>query len=524
MTTYVPYDEQAPASGAKFIPYDGPAISPVPQQATPAKRTFTEELLHQLGRGGRMLATGATGVGGALADFGYGAANAVGNLVNGKPVIQGPPPSQQFQQKLTQLGLPEDVTPEEKATGFLGSMVAGGLDPANNAITRGVSSLFSTPQNFVSEIDNVRNIAQQLRQQGYKLPPSLAKDNIAARTLEGFGGKTQIERSMQEANQPVTQNLVRGETGIPQTTPVTLDVLKNRAAQIAEQGYRPVENLPVPMGVGNRYRTALMDIRDSFGTNNSFPLAQRNVVRDEVNKYLYQPNGRPIQSFTGKDAIKAIQNLRQEANDLYTSEGGDKALAATKSAIAKALEDQIELNLNGLAKGAPSGMNIPPNLGSQILENFRNARVDLAKNYATRRMLADPFTGEISTAKATNVTRSGTPLTGGLDTVANAGSPAFNRATTVPTRGDVPELNPWDYGLMGAGGAGVAYGHAGYGAVGVGLPIARLGARKAIESDWMQKMLGGSSMLTPEAKRAMLLQGTIQAAPYSSIFNPYSTQ
>lgn len=501
MPTYIPYDEEAaPAQpSTKFVPYDGPVVTT--GDAAPAKRNFTQELLHQAGRTARMAATGATGVGGAIADFGFGAANLAG------AGLQGPPPSQQFQQALTKLGLPEDVTPIEKATGFVGSMAAGGLDPASAAI-QGAVAARGAPAAFQTATDQARLTAQELRRAGVKVPPSLARDNATLRAIEGFGGSGKIEQSMRFPNQERFQELARRANDIPTTSPVTRDVLVSRAHQIAEQGYRPVEAIP-SISIGGRMRSQLREIQRDLGTNQSFPLAQRDSVLREVRSFYVDDQGRVLQQFSGRDAIANIKRLRQEADDLFNMEGGDKMLAAAKERIAKVLEDQIEFNLNN--RGAT---------GSELLRNFRAARVDLAKNYATRKMLSDPTNGIIDPIKAASIHASGAPLTGELRTIAQAGSPVFRRATAVPTGGKPPELSPWDFTLMTAGGAGAYAGHP-TGAAVAALPFARAGARKFVESNAAQRF-AAQGLIPPDVKGRMAAQGAAQFAPYMNLFDPYT--
>lgn len=118
-----PWKQYAPP-GSSIEPMQSAPNEPAPA----AGRDLGEELKRQLGLTGRYLATIPAGVGGAIGDFGFGAANLFG------AGLKGPKPSEAYQKFLTQLGLPEPETPMEKGVAFASNMVGAAMDPANVAI------------------------------------------------------------------------------------------------------------------------------------------------------------------------------------------------------------------------------------------------------------------------------------------------------------------------------------------------------------------------------------------------------
>lgn len=489
MTAFVEFtgklDDEAPASN--LTPFSGQLDKP----ATPAQPPgWREQLMRQLGLAARYGITGATGVGGALADAGVGVANLMGaNL---------PQPSQAMQQKLTQLGLPEPQGQLEKVIGGASTMVAGGLDPSMMGIQRAVSGM--VPQGFVPPQETAKaQVAAELRQAGYKLPPSKLEAGTIARSAEGIGGVRRTGELAQVKNQSLTQRLATKELDLPPNTPLTTDTLEAQARQLVREGYDPIRGIG-RVGIGSKYRQELRGIVDDLADSRSFPMATRDEISAEVTKYLYyndpQRGLRPIQEFTGDDAIRAIKLLRSEAKTNFKRD--NPLLGEAQRRIATALENQIETHLSSKAI---------PGVNNATLQNFRNTRTMLAKNFAVERMLVDPDTGIVDAAKAHTLLQAGTPLSGGLRTIAKAGSPAFKEATAAPIKGTPTPLNVGDSMWYGAGVGGAMYGGP-QGAIFAALPAIRAGARHGVLSEpvqnaMVQNLLSGNTGLmgSPAAQR-----------------------
>ena len=499
MTEYVPYEPEQENAATQYVPY-----TPGEETKKQAGRSTRDELARQMGLFARHAVTGVSGVGGAMADFGHGAANLMG------AGLKGPRPSEAMQQAMTRLGLPTADTPLEKGVGFGSQIVAGAMDPAAIAGQAAIAAK-GAPAAFRTAKEHDIELAQQLRAQGIKLLPSQAGGGKFTQALQGLGGTSRVAESLKYDNQRVMQGLARAENKLPADAPLTREVLQAQVKAIAKDGYDPVENLQ-RLPIGGLMRGELRKIQRELGTNDSFPRAQRDEVLQEVQKYMFDAQGRLNQQFTGRDAITAIKTLRQEATDLFHMEGGNKSLAAAKERIAMTLEKQIERTLNAGGRA-----------GTEMLENFKAARVQMAKNYATQKMLADPESGFIDAAKAASAYRSGTKLTGNLKTIADAGAPPFRASTAVPRFGDTPATTPWDDLLMTVGGAGMASGGSPQiGGAMLAYPIARMGARKAIESNVGQKTMGSSGLFGPDVAARMKMGAAGTMAPYANLFDPYS--
>jgi hypothetical protein len=479
MADIVPFTGTLDGEQNSLIQFTGQLDEP----KQPQGKGLRDELIRQLGLTARHAVKGVTGVGSAIADAGVGAANLMGaNL---------PLPSAEQDKMLTRLGLPEPKPGLEQVVGAGSQMVAGAMDPVLNA-TQAIAKQLA-PKGFQPPATSAKsNVTQELREAGYKLPPTEMEGGAVTRTLEGIGGSARTADMAQAANQKVSQELATKALGLPKGTPLNEDTLAIQAKQLIEQGYDPIRNLQ-KIGVGSKYRADLQRVVSDLGGNDSFPLASRNQIRELVTRYTVNDSGRPIQSYSGADALKEIKALRSEATANFKP-GGDPILGEAQRRVATALEDNIETNLKGL--------------GSELLGRFREARVGLAKNFAVERMLADPSTGVVSTAKAAALERAGTPLTDELKTIARAGSPLFSRATGVPSRGNPPPINYGDSMFLGAGGLSAPF-TGGAGAALAGIPVARAGARHAVLSEPVQNMLARAlqqqpSMFAPAMQRGMV--------------------
>lgn len=480
MPTYVPYDAggsqpvAASDNQSPYVAYTGDVVSPSAPKtvADTQQASLFDQFKRQLGLTARAGITGITGTGAAIGDALVGGANMLGaNL---------PKPSDAQQQMMTRMGLPEPQGAMENIAQVGSSILAGGMDPALNAV-QAVSNKLA-PSSFVSPskqpAQNV--VTKELHDAGYVLPPTEMNAGATARTAEGFGGKARTAQLAEYNNQEVTQRLAKQAINFPQNERLTAEALQSQAGELIKQGYDPIRQV-AKVDVGSNYRNALQQIKSDLGGSDSFPLAQRNEVKQLVDKYLYtgdsQANGSPrlIQSYTGNDAINEISLLRKEASSKFARGEGLQGEAMRR--VATALEDNIESSLKGQ--------------GSQLVGTFRTTREALAKNFAVERMLTDPNTGIVDASKAARLLQAGTPLTGELNTIAKAGGPMYQRATGVATGGKPPMINYGDSFLMGAGG-GLAHMTGGASVGLTAFPVARAAARYGVLSKPAQSMMAGN--------------------------------
>lgn len=450
-----------------------------PQQAT----GLTDQLMRAGGLFGRMLTEGVTNTGIATANaltglnnLGRQGARALG--LTDTP--NSPMPSESFNQQVNNV-FPIPKTTGEKVANFAGSALAGGVDPILNAVGAATKSAFPNgQQQVVPALDKTR---QELMNAGYKLPPTEAGGGTITRGLEGIANRSTVAADAAVENQQVTKMLAAKALGLPEEAAgsITQDVLSNQAKALVKEGYDPVRKAGT-IFADMPYFTDLYKIQQKFKSA-SFP----DDVRTDI---LARLNTIARKHYDAGDAIDKISQLRSNASDAFRR--GDSEYGFALRDMAKAIENNIE---RGLEKKAQQGQ-LGGATGSTMLDNYRAARVALAKNNAVEDMLADPNTGTISTVKAFTVGQD-RPLTDGLDTIAKAGSPMFRKATSVPSGGKAPSLSPIDYvrGLLSTG-IGFSTGHPVLGSALALAPAARAAARGAVLSGPVQNMMARN--LTPQ--------------------------
>ena len=438
------------------------AIEPAPKQ-----RTMTQELLRQLGLTGRAGLTGVTGLASAVLDTPYKLTN-IGRAAFDKPPLETP---SEAQQKLfTKMGLPEPEDTQENVVQILASMVAGSGDPASRALQLAAAASPAAQAYGKLPATVKAQSIKELGDAGLKIPPSVADAGIAARTVEGLGSKARTAEMMAAENRKLFDSLARKAIGLPKDAPLTPEIVKGTSDAAFEQGYKPIMELG-KVGVGKGYRADLINIVKRLEGDNSFPAAQKPEVLQEVQKYLYDATGRPLQSFTGKDAVLQARQLRLDAADAFKN--GKNALALAQKGIAKALEDNIARNLT--ARGSN---------GAAMLKDFTDARVLMAKAHSVEDALV-LGEGSIDAVKIL-AQASRKKLTGELATIAKAAKVLGPAAAF--SKGIPPPVNLGDSILMGGAGATAALGFPALAGVAT-IPLARYGLREAVMSKPFQKML-----------------------------------
>lgn len=452
---------------------DAPAVIPFTGELDKPevpKRTPTQEFLRQLGLTGRAGLTGVTGLASMAADVPFQLAN-IGRAAFDKPPLALP--SAEQQKLFTRMGLPQAESTQENIVQALAQMIAGTGDPVSKALQAAtVATPAAQAYGQIPAAVKAQTI-KELGAAGYKIPPTIADAGMVARTVEGLGGRTRTAEMAATRNEIVTNKLARKALNLPKNTPLTPEVIKGTTDAAFNQGYKPIIEIG-EVGIGRQFRNDLVNIVKELEGDMSFPAASKPEVLREVQKYLYNPaTGRPLQAFTGRDAIIQARQLRLDASDAFKQ--GNNALGLAQRRIAKALEDNIELNLKGRGKDS-----------SELLKNFKDARVTMAKAHAVEDALVTG-TGSVDALKLTVMAGRGKKLTGELATIAKAGS-VLRQAAAYPVKGTPPPVNLGDSILMGGAGIGAGFGFPALGGI-AAIPFTRYGMRAATLSGPMQKAL-----------------------------------
>lgn len=458
-------------AGAAASPPDTGTPPPAPQAAPQTGLDVTKQRLGVLARG---LASGPTSTATFMGDMLNRGINRAGALIGHDPQLGMP--SAALQNMMTSAGLPQAQTTTEKIVQALAAMATGSRDPIMSAATNAARI---TPA-AATQLDPRQAAIAAGQKLGYVVPPSEAQGGAAGNALEWASDKASLYNSMGLHNQNLTNALSRKIVGIPPGQGITQDLIDAAKQDTYTQGYGPIKALGT-ITTGKVYGQALDKVLNDFqGAPGSFPLATKNDVKGLVEAYR-------VPRFDSAHAVDAIQNLRSEATTNFRT--GNENLAQAQQAVAKALENNIELNLsspNSQAAQSAVAQGLNP---ADILSQFRNSRIQLAKQNVIDKAL-EKGTGSINLQKiGSQLKRNGENyLTGDLSTMGNFAVNA-QKVTNVPTAQSIPVIRHPVAQLLSTVAAHLAGGPAPAALV-AGLPFGQAGLRNRMMTPWAQRMIG----------------------------------
>lgn len=321
-------------------------------------------------------------------------------------------------------------------------MAAGALMAAPVA---GVGAI-TTPRQ-PAQLTQSQQVAQRAIAEGATLPPTQVNPTMLNRLLEGFSGKQQTSQVASIRNQEVINAQARRTLGLDPDTPITPQVL---------QQYRNVRGQAYDaLRANNTYYTDRQFITDiNRRTTDLQKLANTTDVSAELNVL----NGLKQMSFDGDGLVEQMKRLKfdGEANAI-SMDPAKKSLGEAQKFAARQLEDLAERNLQKL--------NQP-----DVMENFKQARQDIAKSYTIEKSL-NAATGDVSGAKLGQRAAAGKIVPAELQAMSNAAAAFPTAFQNVSRIGSVPGISPLDVGAAGI--AAASAGNPSLLATVAGRPLAR---------------------------------------------------
>lgn len=378
-------------------------------------------------------------------------------------------PSQVMQRGLDAI-TPQAQGGAEKAVQFGATLAGGLLDPASKAIVAKSGVTPAQPRPPTPR----ENTIMEARRAGYVVPPSQGRGGLAGRVIEGFSNPSQLAHQAASRNQVVTDKLAKRAAGLAPEAELSDDALRAAINETYTRGYEPLAQAG-RMTNGRIYRQNLDKVLSDYqGVSRSFPQAANDEVRQLVNSFR-------VRDYDAGDAIGAIRSLRESASGAFAA--GKAELGKAQKAIAKALEDSIELNLS--SRGEP---------GKAMLDAYRGARTQLAKQYTVRNAVREG-SGSVDALKIASALQRGKPLTDELRTIGKF-------ANTVPKVAGVPRemAQAPNLGGLPTAAAGVLAGPWAGAAV-AGTPFARMGVRSGLLSQ-----AGQRAFVDPKLKPSLMEQ------------------
>lgn len=250
------------------------------------------------------------------------------------------------------------------------------------------------------------------REAGYVLPPAMTgKPGPITSLLAGWGGKIKLQQSASVKNQEVTNGLAAKSLGLPEDTTLSPKILED-VRDKAGKAYGDVEESIPFIFSDDTFKNAV----HALGSKASqaaeyFPQLMDNPGINELSGEL---GG--IQYFSPRAGLEVVKELRFNGNANLKAPGDPMkhALGLAQRQAADAIDDLMDRQIE---MGDP---------GSKLIDKYRAARVQIAKSYDIEGAM-NPATGDVNALGLGRLLVKGRPLTGELDTIAQAAN-AFPRA------------------------------------------------------------------------------------------------
>ncbi len=347
-----------------------------------------------------------------------------------------------------------------------------------------------------------RPSAIEARQAGYVLPPAAIRDKpgMVASVLAGWSGKIKTQQAASERNQAVTNGLAAKALGLHPDT-VLSDKVFNKVRDDAGAAYRDVINSTPVITADHQYAAALAGL----GGSNSqaakfFPKITNNPGIKELVGEL-----QGVRQFPTAAGVELVKELRFSANSNLKAIGDPSkhALGLVQRQAADAVDELIERNAT--VAGKPD-----------VVAAYRQARQTIAKSFDVQGS-TNAATGDVNARGLARLAAKGRPLTGELDTIANAAS-AFPKALQAPAGfGHHENFSALDF--FGGAAAAVA-GHPGVLGTIAGRPLARKALLSGRVQDAISKPRVGTTPPSALGAAGRTLPGAIagqDAAPAPDI-------
>lgn len=268
-----------------------------------------------------------------------------------------------------------------------------------------------------------RQAAVDARQAGYVLPPSSIseKPGLVSSVLAGWGGKIKTQQEASSRNQSVTNELAAEALGLPKDTVLTEPVFQ-KLRQAAGQAYENVKNAIPSINSDAAYDRDMAGLTSQNSqAAQMFPKITANPgIRELVDEL------KSVKTFPTGAGVELVKELRFNANANLRAIGDPSkhALGIAQRQAADAVDSLMERNI--AAAGNPDAV-----------AQYRAARQLIAKSYDIEGA-TNSATGDVNAHGLARLAAKGRPLTGQLDTIANAAT-AFPKMMQAPAGFGHPE-------------------------------------------------------------------------------------
>lgn len=227
---------------------------------------------------------------------------------------------------------------------------------------------------------------------GIAIPPEAAQPGVSTRLLSAAAGDAGTAR-LAKVNQQNVRSVALNELGLPPTTQLnSVKPFQEARSKVAEP-YNQVRALPTMTADATTLSAldALLPDSSLIGAGTTTKAIQA-IVGDAKAKVS--------KGINGNDLLRNVENLRSKARKVYNNKNASLAeleLADARMGVANTLESMVESNI----------------FNPRLLDDFRNARKQMAKSYAYEGA-TDLNTGVIDAGKLARITAKDNALTGDI--------------------------------------------------------------------------------------------------------------
>lgn len=262
-----------------------------------------------------------------------------------------------------------------------------------------------------------RPAALEARKAGYVLPPQMASDKpgIVSNVLAGWSGKIKTQQAASAKNQQVTNALASKALGLPSDIPLTEKTFQT-IRDGAGKAYEAVKTAIPSVAPDKAFAEAV----DTLGGANSqaaqhFPGITKNQAIIDLRNEL-----KVAKEFPTDAGIEVVKELRFNAKENLKAIGDPSkhALGLAQRQAADQVDDLIEREIARQTNADPAKRG--------LVRQYKAARQLIAKTYDVEGA-TNMATGDVSARGLGRLAARGRPLTGELETIANAAN-AFPKA------------------------------------------------------------------------------------------------
>jgi len=344
-------------------------------------------------------------------------------------------------------------------------------DKMNEEIQKFVNKPYAEQLTEFNQNLKFNKIAKDSTDAGYKLIPSSVKGApLKDRLKESTVGTSKITETAQEANQKVTNNLIREYLGIDKKTPLDnklLEVIRKRNGKI----YAEIDELPAPPPIV-RKKDPTFDTGVKY--EDGSPVLIRGKNRKDVVLKEYR---------NGAQILRDLMSTRKRAQEYWKSVKRNGRVEDRDAA--KLLDSVVERLEEELLRTAKY------NKREDLIPKLKNARTEISKAHLVQKALND-VTGDVDAATISKLAYDRRLVEPSVTKVAKfyKGFPSLAKN---PKFAEASPFSVLDVGLS-------AYGF-GTGNVLLSLPaILKLGSGRSLMRPNIQKGIVNSTITKPKPK------------------------